>query len=60
MERKMRVRLLLDADKTWWVQSKRWWFLPWYFEKCFLGDQAYERAHFYARALKNPHTEEIT
>jgi len=55
----MRVRLLFGPDEAWWVQSKRWWFLSWHNEKCFIGDVAYQRAHFYARALKHPHIEEV-
>jgi hypothetical protein len=55
----MKVRLLFAPDDVWWVQSKHWWCFGWYDEKCFIGDDAYERAHFYARALKYPHIEEI-
>jgi hypothetical protein len=55
----MRVRLLFSADEIWLVQSKRWWNLSWHSEKGFSGDMAYERAHFYARILKNPTVEEI-
>lgn len=55
----MKVRLLFAPDDVWWVQSKCWWHFSWHDEKCFIGDDAYERAHFYARALKYPHIEEI-
>jgi hypothetical protein len=55
----MKIRLLFTPDDIWLVQSKRWWHFKWYDEKGFIGDDAYERAHFYARALKYPHTEEI-
>jgi len=56
----MRIRIWFAPDKVWWVQSKRWWYFTWCDEKCFIGDDAYERAHFYARALKHPTFEEIT
>ena len=55
----MRVRLWMDPNKVWWVQSKCWWQFKWHNEACFIHDDAYERAHFYARALKFQHTEEI-
>ena len=56
----MRVRLLFGPDELWLVQSKRWWCFSWHDEKGFTGDVAYQRAHFYARALKHPQIEEIT
>ena len=56
----MRVRIRFDADEYWVVESKPWYNFFWKIEKSFMGDNAYERANFYARALKHPHTEEIT
>jgi hypothetical protein len=56
----MRVRLRFDAREYWVVETKPWYNFFWKIEDSFHGDNAYERAHFYARALKNPHTEEIT
>lgn len=56
----MRVRLRFDAREYWVVETKLWYNFFWKIEDSFHGDNAYERAHFYARALKNPHTEEIT
>ena len=56
----MRVRLRFGPDKTWYVESKQWWHFSWGYEQLFSGEDAYERAHFYARALKFHHTEEIT
>jgi len=55
----MRVRLVFHPDKYWIVQIKRWYQFRWEHENSFCGDDAYERAHFYARALKYPHTEEV-
>jgi len=55
----MKVRLWMDPNKVWWVQSRCWWQFDWHNEACFINDDAYERAHFYARALKRPHIEEV-
>ena len=55
----MRVRLRLGPNKTWYVESKEWWHFSWSYEQSFCGDDAYERAHFYARILKNPTVEEV-
>jgi hypothetical protein len=59
-ESSIRVRLRFGPDKFWYVESKQWWSFGWNYEKLFGGDDAYERAHFYARALKFPYIEEIT
>ena len=56
----MRVRLRFDPREYWVVESKLWYNFHWKIEASYQGDDAYERAHFYARALKHPHTEEIT
>jgi hypothetical protein len=56
----MRVRLRLIPRDYWIVETKRWYdFLGWMIADSFTGDNAYERAHFYARALKYPQIEEI-
>lgn len=56
----MRVRIRLHSNEAWVVESKRWYQFKWKYENCFLGNDAYERAHFCARLLKNPEIEEIT
>jgi hypothetical protein len=56
----MRVRLRISPDKDWVVESKHWYNFRWEYQQLFSGDDAHERARFYARALKNPYTEEIT
>jgi hypothetical protein len=56
----MRVRLVFNPHEYWTVESKRWYQLSWHLENSFHGDNSYERAHFFARALKQPQTEEIT
>jgi hypothetical protein len=56
----MRVRLRLDPNEIWIVEGKHWYNFNWHYENSFMGDNAYERAHFYARMLKHPKTEEIT
>jgi hypothetical protein len=55
----MKVRLFLDPNKIWWVQSKRWWHFNWQNKACFSHDNAHERAHSFARLLISPHFEEI-
>ena len=55
----MRVRLRRGPSEEWVVESRNWWSFGWYYEKCFLGDDAYNRAYYYAKALKHPHTEEV-
>ena len=57
----MRVRLRLDADGAWWVESKSWlWgIFGWKYETCCAGTDAYDRAYSYAMALKYPVIEEI-
>ena len=56
----MRVRLKFNPHSYWTVESKRNWYSGWQWEQSFHGDDAYERAHFFARALKHQQTEEIT
>jgi hypothetical protein len=56
----MRVRLRFDPNEIWIVEGKHWYNFNWHYENSFMGDNAYERAHFYARALRHPHIEEIT
>jgi hypothetical protein len=56
----MRVRLKFNPHSYWTVESKRHWYSGWQLEQSFHGDDAYERAHFFARALKHQQTEEIT
>jgi hypothetical protein len=56
----MRVRLRLDPRQFWVVESLVWYNFEWSYEQCFHGENAYERAHVYARALKHPKIEEIT
>ena len=55
----MRVRLRLTPHKDWLVESKCWHEIFWQYEGLFSGDDAYDRAHSYAVALKNPLIEEI-
>ena len=55
----MRVRIRLHPNELWIVESKRWYDFEWNYENSFIGDNAYERAHFFARLLKNPEIEEI-
>jgi|Laugrespbdmm15sd_2_1035082.scaffolds.fasta_scaffold12411_4 hypothetical protein len=58
----MRVRLRLNPEKDWVVESKCWHNILWQYEKTFYvydGD-AYERARHYAVLLKHPTIEEIT
>jgi len=55
----MRVRLRFHPDKYWVVESKQWYNFNWKYQALFSGGDAYERAHFYARALKHSHLEEI-
>jgi hypothetical protein len=56
----MRIRIRMTPDKDWVVESKRWYNFGWRFERFFMGDDAYNRALFYARALQHPTFEEIT
>lgn len=56
----MRIRIRMSPDKDWVVETKRWYNFGWRYEKMFFGDDAYERALFYARALQHPTFEEIT
>jgi hypothetical protein len=56
----MRVRIRFDPRGYWIIETKRWYdFLGWMIADSVTGDNAYERAHFYARALKYPQIEEI-
>ena len=55
----MRVRVRLHPKGYWVVETKRWYEFDWQYENLFSGDNDYERAHFYARALKYPQFEEI-
>ena len=55
----MRVRIRLHPKGYWVVETKRWYEFDWQYENLFSGDNDYERAHFYARALKYPQIEEI-
>ena len=55
----MRVRLRFNPHEIWIVEGKHWYNFQWHYENSFMGDNAYERAHFYARLLKNPEIEEI-
>jgi 5,10-methylene-tetrahydrofolate dehydrogenase/methenyl tetrahydrofolate cyclohydrolase len=60
----MRVRLRLDADGEWIVETKCWYDIGWEYERRFwVGDvdkkAAYEQAKKYAQNLKYPKTEEI-
>jgi hypothetical protein len=50
----------MHPDQYGVVESKRWYNFEWQHEKMLLGDNAYERALFYARALQHPTFEEIT
>ena len=56
----MKVRLRLDPNQHWYVESKRWYEFNWQHENLFAGDEAYERAKDYALRLKYQATEEIT
>jgi hypothetical protein len=56
----MRIRLRFTPDKDWIVESKHWYNFKWKYEQLFSGDNAYERAFFYARAVQHPTIEEIT
>jgi len=49
----------LIAAKEWIVESKYWYNFKWKYQNLFSGDDAYDRAHFYARALKYTHIEEV-
>ena len=55
----MRVRLRFNPHEYWTVESKLWYQFFWQFESSFHGDDCYERAHLFARALKHGQTEEI-
>ena len=55
----MRVRIRFHFNEIWIVESKRWYNFKWNYENSFMGDNAYERAHFCARIVKNPEIEEI-
>jgi hypothetical protein len=55
----MRVRIIFNARKYWVVEGKHWYNFNWHYEHSFMGDNAYERAHFFARALRKPQIEEI-
>ena len=56
----MRIRVVFSPHKYWYVESKKWYQLRWHWEASFHSDDAYERAHFFARALQHPTFEEIT
>ena len=56
----MRVRVRMNPHRDWVVESKRWYNFTWQYEYLFIGNDAYERAHAYARALQHPTFEEIT
>jgi len=55
----MRVRLKFNPHGYWIVESKRHWYRGWQWEQSFHGDNAYERAKFFAQALKHQQVEEI-
>jgi hypothetical protein len=55
----MRVRVRFDPRGLWIIETKRWYNFSWMYADSVTGDNAYERAHFYARALKYPQIEEI-
>ena len=55
----MRIRVVFNPHKYWYVESKKWYQLRWHWEASFHSDDAYERAHFFARALRKPQIEEI-
>ena len=55
----MRVRIRLHPKGYWVVETKRWYEFDWQYENLFAGDDTYERAKAYARALKYQQFEEI-
>lgn len=55
----MRARVRFEPRGYWIVETKRWHDFSWMHRDSFTGDNAYERACIYARALKYPQIEEI-
>jgi hypothetical protein len=56
----MRVRLRQHPlGGTWYVETKRWWYLEWHRVEDFCGDNALERATQYAERLIRPNVVEV-